>query len=554
MTLVARVLAVPRRLWWLLSTLTRAGLLAPLRPDKYLRMGLTVLRRGITPTLGLSLAAVRSPNAVGLIDERGPLTWRQLEQRTDALAAGLAALPGGPPRTMAILCRNHRGFVESLSAAARLGADALLLNTGFSAPQITDVLAAEDADLIVYDAEFAELVTPALSARPQLRELVAWRDAQGVDAQGADAQGVDVTVDDLIVASAGRSPGRPARPGRVVLLTSGTTGTPKGARRSGGGAGTLAAVLDRIPWRAGETTVIAAPMFHAWGFGQLAISATMTCTVVLSRRFEPEATLQLVEQTGATGMAVVPVMLERIVDLPPEVLDRYRAGALRFVSASGSRMRPDAVVRFMDRFGDIVFNSYNATEAGMITIATPADLRADPETAGRPAAGVEVRIVDDQWREVAPGEVGRITVRTGSQFEGYTSGDPKAFHEGFMVTGDVGRCDAQGRLYVVGRDDEMIVSGGENVYPLEVEQTLGGHQAVREVAVIGVPDEAFGQRLAAFVVLEPGALVSADDLRRHVKERLAGYKVPRDVTLVAELPRNAAGKIVKRMLDTSPSL
>jgi fatty-acyl-CoA synthase len=289
-------------------------------------------------------------------------------------------------------------------------------------------------------------------------------------------------------------------------------------------------------------------MFHAWGFGQLVIAATMTCTVALRRRFDPEATLALVREHGAAGLSVVPVMLERIVDLPDDVLSRYRLPTLRFVSASGSRMRPDAAVRFMDRFGDVVYNSYNATEAGMITIATPADLRAAPDTAGRPAAGVQVRVVDELWRELPAGEVGRIIVRSGSQFEGYTSGDTKAFHDGYMVTGDVGRLDAAGRLYVVGRDDEMIVSGGENVYPLEVEQALNAHPAVREAAVIGVDDVEFGQRLAAFVVLEPAAAVTPEDLKRHVKERLAGYKVPRDVTVLAELPRNAAGKIVKREL------
>jgi fatty-acyl-CoA synthase len=334
----------------------------------------------------------------------------------------------------------------------------------------------------------------------------------------------------------------------VVLLTSGTTGAPKGAGRSGGGVGTLAAVLDRIPWRAEEKTVIAAPMFHAWGFGQLVIAATITCTIVTRRRFDPEATLRLVQEHGTTGLSVVPVMLERIVDLPPDVLDQYRLPTLRFASASGSRMRADAVLRFMDRFGDVVYNSYNATEAGMITIATPADLRVAPDTAGQPAVGVDVRIVDDAWHELPPREVGRIIVRSDSQFDGYTSGDTKSFHDGYMVTGDVGRRDAAGRLYVVGRDDEMIVSGGENVYPLEVEQTLGTHDAVRDVAVIGVDDAEFGQRLAAFVVPEPATDVSADELKRYVRERLAGYKVPRDVTLLDELPRNASGKVVKREL------
>ena len=297
---------------------------------------------------------------------------------------------------------------------------------------------------------------------------------------------------------------------------------------------------------------MAAPMFHAWGFGQLAVAAATTCTVVTRRRFDPEATLALVEEHSATGLAVVPVMLERIIDLPDEVLDRYPCRSLRFATASGSRMRPDAVLAFMDRFGDVICNSYNATEAGLISTATPADLRVAPDTAGRPVRGTTVRLLDDDLREVPTGEVGRICVLSGSQFSGYTSGATKDFHGDYMVSGDVGRFDADGRLFVVGRDDDMIVSGGENVYPLEVEKTLDAHPEVHESAVIGVEDEAFGQRLAAYVVLRPGAGIDAEGLRAHVKAQLAGYKVPRDVVLLDELPRNATGKVMKRLLPAAP--
>jgi acyl-CoA synthetase (AMP-forming)/AMP-acid ligase II len=526
------------RLWWIAITLIRGGMVAPLRPDKYLRMAGVIRRQGTNATTGLSLAAVRAPRATGLVDERGSLTWAELEKRCAALAVGLAdAVPGRAPETIGILCRNHRGFVEALSATARLGADALLLNTGFSAPQLADVLEREGAQVLVYDAEFADLLGPARERLDALVEVTAWTD-----------EPTDGSVDSLIEKNLGSSPPRPARHGRTVLLTSGTTGTPKGARRAGGGADQLAAMLDVIPWRAGEVTVVAAPMFHAWGFGQLAISSTMTCTLVMRRRFDPEATLALVEQHRATGLAVVPVMLERIIELPDEVLDRYDTSSLRFVTASGSRMRSEALVSFMDRFGDIVHNSYNATEAGQISVAVPADLRVAPDTAGRPVRGTELRIVDDEWHELPTGEVGRIIVRSDSQFEGYTHGSSKDFHEDFMVSGDVGRLDEAGRLYVVGRDDEMIVSGGENVYPLEVEETLNTHDSVLEAAVLGVDDEQFGQRLAAFVVLQEGADASPDDLKAHVKSQLAGYKVPREVTLLDELPRNDSGKVVKRQL------
>jgi acyl-CoA synthetase (AMP-forming)/AMP-acid ligase II len=529
---------------WRTSTLRRAGMIAPLRPDKYLRMAQVFRRYGVTPTTGFSLAAVRRPDAVALVDERGSLTWAELERRSDALAVGLAGLrsEGRRVRTVAILCRNHRGFVDALGATAKLGADALLLNTGFSGPQLSDVVQREKAELVIYDEEFEGLVEHARKDAPDLLELVAWQDDP--------AEEETSTVEGVIEKHLGAVPDKPAQAGKVILLTSGTTGTPKGARRSaGGGTDAMAAMLDRIPWRAEDTVVVAAPMFHAWGFGQLAIAATLTCTVVTRRRFDPEATLAMVRDHAATGLAVVPVMIERIMDLPKEVLAEYDLPTLRFVTASGSRMRPDAVTAFMDHFGDVVYNSYNATEAGLITTAVPADLRVAPDTAGTPVVGTELRILDDEDREVPTGEVGRITVRSGFQFEGYTSGDTKSFHEDYMVSGDVGRVDDEGRLYVVGRDDEMIVSGGENVYPLEVEETLGAHPGVREAAVIGVDDEKYGQRLAAYVVRESATGdVSEDDLRQHVKQQLAGYKVPRDVTFLDELPRNASGKVMKREL------
>jgi acyl-CoA synthetase (AMP-forming)/AMP-acid ligase II len=531
---------------WVFKMLLVSGMIAPLRPDKYLRMSVVVRRQGVTATTGFSLAAARRPHGAALVDERGTMTWAELEADTDALAVGIRALVGGPVGSLAILCRNHRGFVEALGAGAKLGADVLLLNTAFSGPQLSDVLQREGATAIVYDVEFADIVELAGEGVEGLERVVAWTDAPDApDDTDADR----VTVDALVRRHRGGRPGKAPRAGKVILLTSGTTGTPKGARRSGGGgAAALAAMLDRIPWRGEQVTFVAAPMFHAWGFGQLAIAATMTCTVVMRRRFDPEATLALVDEHRATGLAVVPVMLERIVDLPAEVLDRYRCDSLRFVTASGSRMRTDAVTAFMDRFGDVVYNSYNATEAGLISTATPADLRVAPDTAGRPVVGTDLRIVDDEWRDVPQGEVGRITVLSDSHFEGYTSGDSKQFHESFMVSGDIGRVDEAGRLYVVGRDDEMIVSGGENVYPLEVEEMLTAHEAVREAAVVGVDDEAFGQRLVAFVVPVPGATVTADDLKSHIKEQLAGYKVPREVTFLEELPRNATGKVMKREL------
>nr|WP_156738430.1 MULTISPECIES: acyl-CoA ligase FadD12 [unclassified Mycobacterium] len=524
-----------------LGTLWRAGMIAPMRPDRYLKMAAAMRREGLGMTVGFASAAARCPDRPGFIDELGTLTWRQLDERINAFGAALQGLPSGQPKVVGVMCRNHRGFVEAVVAAARIGSDVVLLNTSFAGPALADVVNREGVDAVVYDEEFTETVDRALADKPDATRILAWTDG------GAR----EPTVERLIADHAGQRPHRTARKGRMILLTSGTTGTPKGANQTGGnaGVGTLKAILDRTPWRAEETVVIVAPMFHAWGFSQLIFAASMACTVVTRRKFDPEATLDLIDRHRAAGLAVVPVMFDRIMELPAEVRNRYDCKSLRFAAASGSRMRPDVVIAFMDQYGDVIYNNYNATEAGMIATATPADLRAAPDTAGRPAEGTEIRILDPEFNELPTGEVGTIYVRNDTQFEGYTSGTTKDFHDGFMSSGDVGYLDDAGRLFVVGRDDEMIVSGGENVYPIEVEKTLAAHPDVAEAAVIGVDDEHYGQRLAAFVVLAPGADATTDTLKQHVRDNLANYKVPREIAVLDELPRGSTGKILRNELQ-----
>ena len=542
--------------WGLVGTLWRARLIAPMRPDRYLRMGMAMRRAGLTATVGFAAAAQRCPDRAGLIDERGTLTWRQLDDRCDALGVALQQRnpDSGLPATVAVMCRNHRGFIEALVGANRIGADVVLLNTSFAGPAMAEVIERESAGrpiTVIYDEEFTDTVERALRDIPNATRILAWTDsADSTDVTGS----ATATVDSLIEAHLGRRPQPASRKSDVILLTSGTTGAPKGAKRSAGsgGAGDLKAVLDRTPWRAEEPIVIAAPMFHAWGFSQLLFAALLACPIVTRRKFDPEATLALIDRHRATGLAVVPVMFDRIMDLPDDVRNRYSAKSLRFATASGSRMRPDVVTAFMDQFGDVIYNNYNATEAGMIATATPADLRAAPDTAGRPADGTELRILDADHREVGDGEVGQIFVRSSTLFDGYTSGATKDFHDGFMASGDMGYLDAAGRLFVVGRDDEMIVSGGENVYPIEVEKTLAAHPGVAEAAVLGVDDEQYGQRLAAFVVLDKGASVEVDELKQHVRDNLANYKVPRDITLLPALPRGSTGKILRNELRNRP--
>jgi acyl-CoA synthetase (AMP-forming)/AMP-acid ligase II len=523
------------------KVLAEAGVIRPMRPEKALHMARTMLRWGPTPAAGYSVSAVRRPDKIGIIDELGTLTFREIHERTNALANAWSDLGIGEGDGVAILCRNHRGFVDATVACSKLGANALYLNTMFAGPQIADVCKREKPKAIVYDQEFANLVENAGKRR---KRFVAWFDGE----EGKPAGG-DPVLEDLIAGGDPSDLSPPAEKGRVVILTSGTTGKPKGANRSQPRSlAPAAGFLSKIPLRAEERWMVAAPMFHSWGFAHFTLGMALGATLVLNRRFDPEQTLSTTARHECTVLAVVPVMLQRILELPPETIDRYDLRALRIIDASGSALPGPLATKIMDRFGDVLYNLYGSTEVAWATIAQPRDLRAAPGTAGRPPFGTIVKLYDEQAREVPQGATGRIFVGNEMLFEGYTGGGNKDIIDGLMATGDVGHLDAGGRLFVDGRDDEMIVSGGENVFPREVEDLLSHHPAIDEAAVLGVADEQFGQRLRAFVVCSDGGSATEDELKSYVRENLASYKVPREIIFLDELPRNATGKIVKREL------
>jgi acyl-CoA synthetase (AMP-forming)/AMP-acid ligase II/uncharacterized membrane protein len=514
----------------------RAGLIAPMRPDRAVRAGLELARFGPTPAAGYGASAARTPNAVAIVDELGELTFAEVHARTNALARGLADAGVREGDGVAIMCRDHRGFIEATVAVSKLGAHALYMNTSFAAPQLAEVVEREGTNAIVYDEEFAELLREAGRRR---KRFVAWHDGDG--------KPCDPTLESLIELG-DRSPvDPPEQEGKTVILTSGTTGTPKGASRTSPGVGAAVAILSRIPYRARERTFVAAPLFHSWGFAHFTLGLLLSSTLVLRRRFEPEATLLTIERHRVQHCPMVPVMLKRVLDLSEETRRRYDTSSLRTVAVSGSALSADLAHRFMDEFGDIVYNLYGSTEVAWASIATPEDLRRAPGTAGKPPPGTILKILDEEGLEAEAGHSGRIFVANSAQFEGYTGGGSKEVIDGLMATGDVGRVDDAGRLFVEGRDDDMIVSGGENVFPQEVEELLEAREDVREAAVIGVDDEEWGQRLKAFVVPRDVEL-SEDDLKAYVREHLARYKVPREIELLGELPRNQTGKVLKREL------
>ena len=483
----------------------------------------------------VSLAAASYGGRPAIVDERGTVTFAELDARTNALANALREKGFAAGDGLGVLARNHRGLFEALLAGAKLGARTLLLNTDFAGPQLADVCAREDVHALIHDAEFAPV---AEAVGPSVHKYLAWTD-------DADETGLDA----LIAAAPISRPPRPAKKNKIVLLTSGTTGTPKGAPRDLALSLALpGGYLSKIPLRSGRTVVLGAPAFHAWGLLSSMLAFGLGNTLVMARRINPEFILGALDEHGADALITVPILLARLLDAGADEIRAHDLSRLRIIAVSGSALSPDLATRTMDLLGDIVYNLYGSTEVAYATIATPADMRAAPGTVGRPPQGTRIKLLDADGREVPQGESGRIFVGSSMQFEGYTGGGSKEVVAGLMSTGDVGHLDAAGRLFVDGRDDDMIVSGGENVFPAEVEELLTSYDGVQEAAVIGVDDPDYGKRLRAYVVLADGAQVDEATLKDHVKRNLARYKVPREVVFLDELPRNPAGKVLKRAL------
>jgi acyl-CoA synthetase (AMP-forming)/AMP-acid ligase II len=468
------------------------------------------LRWRTHPVGALIAAAARHPQRAAIVDDEGSLTFAELDERSNALARTWEALGIGPETTVGLLCRDGRLFFDAATATQKLGANLVYVNAAFSPPQVAAVVEDEGIELLVHDA-----------------------DAMRAGVESSDRRPLEP----------------PAKPGRIIVLTSGTTGRPKGAVRQGNAnAMDGAALLASLPVMSNDTTVIAAPLFHGFGLMGANLALALNSTIVLRSRFDPELVLADIAANRAATLVVVPVMLQRLLALPARVTDMYDVSSLRVVLCGGAALSGEVANQFMDRFGEVLYNVYGSTESGFATVANPRDLRKAPGTAGRATPGVVVRIADDDGKPVRAGVSGRILVGSALRMDGYTGGGGKEIVDGLVVTGDVGHFDRWGRLFVEGRDDDMIISGGENVFPAEVEDVLTTYPGVAEAAVIGVEDAEYGQRLKAFVVLANGSRVTAEDLKTYVHDRLARFKTPRDVEFLDELPRTGTGKILKREL------
>ena len=512
------------------SVLFRRGMVNPVRPDQAVRAFAAMRRYGAFGGL-IAYTAARYGDAPAITDEGGTITFRQLDETSNALARGLQANGVRAGGVIGALNRNHRSVLVTLSAANRIGVRMVLMNTGFAAPQLADVAARERVSCVLADDEFADLldVLPEETVQingSQQRELIDNQPKAPLPA--------------------------PSRPGGMVLLTSGTTGTPKGAPRNRIDPLQSAQLLDRIAWPRDGTYCVPAPLFHATGLATCALGLALGNQIVLARRFDPESTLAAVAKHRAGALVVVPTMLQRILDLGPETVARYDTSSLTVVFAAGSSLSPDLCHRTAEAFGDVLYNLYGSTEVAAAAVATPQELRTAPGTVGRPPVGCRLACYDEQRRKITqPGRVGTLFVSSGLSFTGYTDGKYKEIVDGLLSTGDTGHFDETGLWFVDGRDDDMIVSGGENVYPLEVENLLDDHPGIVEAAVVGVDDADFGKRLAAYVVGRSDANLDADEIKSYVRSHLARHKIPRDVVFVQELPRNETGKLLRNRLVDS---
>ncbi len=519
-----------------LRVLRQIGLLKAQDPIKLAKAGKKLAEWGPGFPSAVGAAAARKPHQVAIIDDAGQMTWGEVLDEVNRLSAALKSQGIGVGDPIAVLCRNHRYMVITMVAIMQIGARMLLLNTMASGGQLVELTKREGAKLVILDQEFLSVATEL----DQDKLVLAWADD--------DSTGLPM-LSDLTKGQPTDDHPKPAKPGGIVIFTSGTTGLPKGARRKEPeNLDPLLTFFGSIPYEGNSTVVLAAPLFHSWGLLNFGFGLSTLPTYVLRRKFVPEQVIQDIATYKAKVLVVVPLMMQRLVDADPEVIKSNDVSSLQITASSGSALAGELATHFMDTFTDSVYNFYGATETGWATIANPADLRAAPGTAGRVPWHTVTKVLDENGNELPPNETGVIYVGNSMLFAGYTDGNNKDFRDGLMHTGDLGYFDSEGRLFVAGRDDDMVISGGENVFPRELEDALIEHPKVQDVVVTGVNDPQWGQALAAYVVPREGETLTQEEVVEFAKAHVARFAVPRAVMFLDELPRNPTGKVMKRHL------
>jgi fatty-acyl-CoA synthase len=522
-----------------MKNLHSAGALGPTSPIALTAAMPWLIGRG--PSLGIlsQMNAFQVGKKPALHDRWGTISWRRLDRLANRLGRALTDSGLVTGDRVALLLRNGREFAAALLATQKFGLVACPMNTWARPKELSAALKNADPRAILYDRAHTGQLRESMDTEALLISA-------GIV---ADELKGSVSIEDFVAGVDDRPPFPFASNkggARVIIHTSGTTGMPKGAKRDASAIGisVIANLMSVVPLNRADVWLCPAPMFHSFGLATFAFATALGATLITPERFDAEESLRYIEEHGATAASLVPIMVRRIVDLGDDVLKRYDLSTLRILLASGSAMSPSLRDSARRAFGDVLYDLYGSTEVGWVSVASPEDIRIRPTTIGRPVPGIDVAILDATGNRVEPGVGGEMFVKSGVLFEGYTSGEGRLMVDGYVSIGDTGRVDEDGYLYIEGRSDDMVVIGGENVYPIEVEDVLESIGGVLEAAVVAVPDEEFGHVLAAFVVGD----VDADVARKRCAEQLASYKVPRLIKLVESLPRTGSGKVVKREL------
>ena len=499
-----------------------------------------------SPSQVYRIHAANTPSKPAMIWRDRTVTFAELDSRMDRIAGGLARSGITRGTSVVMMMKNRPELIELGGAVSRVGAAAVAVSWRSTAAELVYLATHCGATALVFDAELTKVVEQARSELPGIPPSNYFSVGGAVERA--------TPYDALLDTSAAFRPETGAEDdASVVIYTSGTTGKPKGAVRKFPKDALPAALrfLRETPMRADDVHLVTCPLYHSTAFGFLTLSHVLGATVVLMDDFKAEHFLEAVERHSITTTALVPTMLHRIMALGPEVLASRNTRSLRAIFSGGAPLPGPLATLAMDHFGDILFNFYGATETGLVTLAKPADLRAAPSTIGKAVPGNEIRLLTESGQEASRGEVGELYVKSKMLVAGYHKDDEATLgcmNAGFFSVGDLARSDRDGRYFIEGRKRDMVISGGVNVYPAEVEGVLEAHPAIAEVAVVGVPDPEWGERVRAFVARRSGADLDEGALKLWTRERLAGPKVPRDFIFVDALPRNPTGKVLKREL------
>ena len=535
------------------NVLRASKVVQPMRPSSVAQFVKGARQTKLGPHMAVMFHAAAHPDKEAIVEygEDGVrrLSWGEFDATINRLAHSLVARGVRGGSRVALMLPNGSEYLIAQQALARLGATAVQIGYRLKAGEIAYILENSEPTATIVHAEY---VGPMLEARKTAGK------GGAMLVVGGDVTPGDPDMEDWDRAIAAASPEMPPRVkggdgGGVIVYTSGTTGKPKGANRAWRKTGfeSVADMIMQVGMRADDRHLVTCPLYHSAAPAFVAIMMSLGATIVLQNHFDPEQALDIIQKERVTCSLMVPTMLIRMANLPPETLAKYDTSSLRWVMSGAAPLTTEAARRFMQQFGPILWNFYGATETGLVTLAGPHDHVSRPGTIGKRMRGNEIRLLDDNGREVPVGQVGELYARNPTLISGYHGNDDatkSSQRDGFFSVGDVGRLDEEGYYYLESRKHDMVISGGVNIYPREIEDHLSTHPAILEAAVIGVPDPEWGETLRAFIVLRNGHQLTETEVVTYCREGLADYKRPRKVTFLPELPRNPTGKVLKREL------